>query len=59
MKTLRGHQSRIVAAEVVGGRSVDWEDPKPPLVVSLSADMAVKAWDVLQVSRSVGHPIVH
>lgn len=49
MKTLRGHEKDITDAVVIGGGRVNWEDPKPPLVVSLSSDGSVKAWDVLQV----------
>ena len=49
MKTLRGHEKEITDAVVIGGSQVNWENPKPPLVVSLSTDGSVKAWDVLQV----------
>ena len=51
MKTLRGHEREITAAAVIGGGgSVNWDNPQPPLVISLSADGCVKAWDVIQVS---------
>ena len=49
MKTLRGHDKEIVDAVVIGGSQVNWENPKPPLVVSMSTDGSVKGWDVLQV----------
>lgn len=49
VKTLRGHEKEIVDAVVIGGSQVNWENPKPPLVVSLSTDGSVKAWDILQV----------
>jgi len=49
MKTMRGHEQDITAAVVVAGGSVNWENPSPPLVVSLSADGCIKAWDVMQV----------
>ena len=48
-KTLCGHEKEIAAAVVIGGSRVNWENPKPPLVVSMSTDGSVKAWDVLQV----------
>ena len=31
------------------GENVNWENPSPPLVISLSSDGTVKAWDVIQV----------
>ena len=49
MKTLRGHEKDITDAVVIGGSRVNWENPKPPLVVSISSDGSIKAWDVLQV----------
>ena len=53
VRTLRGHESDIVSAVVMSGRGgggdVDWENPAPPVVVSLSTDGCVKAWDVMQV----------
>jgi WD40 repeat protein len=30
------------------GEDVNWEDPSPPFVISLSSDGTVKAWDVMQ-----------
>ena len=32
-----------------GGGGVNWENPSPPMVLSLSSDGCVKAWDVIQV----------
>ena len=49
VKTLRGHEQDITAAVVIAGGNVNWENPSPPLVVSLSADGCVKAWDIMQV----------
>lgn len=49
MKTLRGHEQDVTAAVVIAGGKVNWENPSPPLVVSLSADGCVKAWDIMQV----------
>lgn len=49
VKTLRGHKVNIKSVAVVGGRSIDWENPGPPLVVTLSEDRCIKAWDVVQV----------
>ena len=57
MKTLRGHEKDITTAYVIGGGGVNWENPLPPLVVSLSQDNCVKAWDVSQVSRPAYVPI--
>ncbi len=51
VKTLRGHEKDITTAHVIGGGGVNWENPQPPLVVSLSQDSCVKAWDVSQVSH--------
>lgn len=39
---------------VIGGRGKDggdmnWENPSTPVVLSLSSDGCVKAWDVMQV----------
>ena len=39
---------------VIGGRGKDgedmnWENPAAPMVLSLSSDGCVKAWDVMQV----------
>ena len=53
VKTLRGHEADIQSVEVVGGGRVSWEDPRPPLLVSLAGDGSVKAWDVLQVGGAV------
>ena len=50
VKTMRGHKSNIKSVVVVEGRAIDWENPGPPLVVTLSEDKSVKAWDVLQAS---------
>ena len=38
-----------------GGGDINWENPSHPLVVSLSSDGCVKAWDVTQVSGSLQH----
>ena len=51
MKTLRGHEKDITDAVVIGGSQVDWENPKPPLVVSIDSAGSVKAWDVLKVGQ--------
>ena len=51
VKTLRGHEKDITTAHVIGGGGVNWENPQPPLVVSLSQDSCVKAWDISQVSH--------
>ena len=57
VRTLRGHESEIVSAVVMSGRGgggdVDWENPAPPVVVSLSDDGCVKAWDVMQVRKYI------
>lgn len=55
---MRGHKSDISCAEVVGGSGVNWEDPKPPLVVSLAVDKTAKAWDVLQVKTCMFRTII-
>ena len=49
VKTLRGHEKEVTDAVVLGGSQENWENPKPSLVVSISSDGSVKAWDVLQV----------
>jgi hypothetical protein len=46
---MRGHKGNIMSVQVVGGRNIDWENPEPPLVVTLSEDNCVKTWDVLKV----------
>ena len=46
---MRGHEKDITAAVMIAGGNVNWENPSPPLVVSLSADGCVKAWDIMQV----------
>ena len=51
VKTLRGHEEKITDAVVIGGAQVNWENPKPPLVVSISSDGSIKAWDVSQVKQ--------
>ena len=33
------------------GEDVNWENPSPPFVISLSSDGTVKAWDVMQVRK--------
>ena len=51
---MRGHEKDIVSVAVLretGGGDINWENPSHPLVVSLSGDGSVKAWDVTQVSR--------
>lgn len=49
VKSLRGHKAKIKSVVVIGGRDVDWEDVRPPVVVSLSEDRCVRAWDLLEV----------
>ena len=55
VRTLRGHETDIVSVVCLegrgGGGGVNWENPLPPVVVSLSADGCVKAWDVQQVGN--------
>ena len=52
VRTLRGHETDIVSVVCLGGGvGVNWENPLPPVVVSLSADGYVKAWDVQQVGN--------
>lgn len=44
----------VVIGERRGGQGesdVNWESPSNPVVVSLSSDGCVKAWDVIQVSK--------
>ena len=53
VKTLRGHGSNIISAEVVREENKNLEAPKPPLIISLSDDKSFKAWDVLQVRKEV------
>ncbi|CAI8007365.1 hypothetical protein GBAR_LOCUS5169 [Geodia barretti] len=51
VRTLRGHEKDIVSVAVLretGGGDINWENPSHPLVVSLSGDGSVKAWDVTQ-----------
>ena len=38
VKTLRGHESDITDAAIIGDSRVNWENPKPPLVISLSSN---------------------
>ena len=59
VRTLRGHEKDVIKVACVGGGGgVNWENPTPPVVISLSTDGCVKAWDVLQVSIYI-FPCVH
>ena len=56
VRTLRGHEKDIVSVAVLretGGADINWENPSHPVVVSLSSDGCVKAWDVIQVGGAI------
>ena len=53
VKTLRGHQANITMATCMGDSRVNWEDPTPPMVISLAEDGCVKAWSVNKVMLSL------
>ena len=38
VKTLKGHESDITDAVIIGDSRVNWENPKPPLVISLASN---------------------
>ena len=41
----------VVGERRGAGGDVNWENLSPPLVISLSSDGCVKAWDVMQVGK--------
>lgn len=58
MKSLRGHSADIINVICVNDHTDNLQNPTPPLVISLSSDMVVYAWDVKEVGNSRGTYIV-
>lgn len=50
MRSLRGHKTDIVTAVCMSGvKGINWEQLAPPILVSLSSDSVVHAWNVIEV----------
>ena len=51
MKTLRKHEKDIIDIISLGGSNDDIENPKSPIIISLSDDSIVYAWNTVEVIK--------